>query len=136
MSSSLDLEAEEEHLNFADDNTGGGPDPEKEYRRRESSRIVSELLEELPPKYREVFLLCKIEELKVTEAAEKLGVPVGTVKARVYRARRMIEKSVNNRNVSQQARLRATRRLQFPSLRSNLPYRANAHGTNRNRICR
>jgi|ERR1700691_4888451 len=136
MSSSLDLEAEEEHLNFADDNTGGGPDPEKEYRRRESSRIVSELLEELPPKYREVFWLCKIEELKVTEAAEKLGVPVGTVKARVYRARRMIEKSVNNRNVSQQARLRSTRRLQFPSLRSNLPYRANAHGTNRNRICR
>lgn len=135
MSFSLDLEAEEEHLNFADDNTGGGLDPEEEYRRRESSRIVAELLEELPPKYREVVWLCKIEELKVTEAAGKLGVPVGTVKARVYRARRMIEKSVNNRSVSQQARLCATRRLQFRSPHFNSSCGANAHGTNRNQTC-
>jgi len=129
MSFSLDREGEEERLNFADDNAGGGLDPEKEYRRRESSRIVAELLEELPPKYREAVWLCKIEELKVTEAAEKLGVPVGTVKARVYRARRMIEKHVNDRSVCRQARLSAAR------LYSDSPCRANARGTNRNQIC-
>jgi len=129
---SLDLEAwREEHLHLVDDNAGSNVDPEKEYRRRESSRIVSQLLKELPPKYREVVWLCKIEELKVTDAAEKLGVPVGTVKARMYRARRMIEKYLNDKKVAQEARLCAARRLRFAHLRSNLPFRANAPGTNR-----
>jgi RNA polymerase sigma factor (sigma-70 family) len=95
---SLDLEArEDEPLHFADDFAAGRLDPEVEYQRGESSRIIAELLEELPPKYREVVWLCKIQELKITDAAEILGVPAGTIKARLHRARRMIEKYVNDR---------------------------------------
>jgi RNA polymerase sigma-70 factor (ECF subfamily) len=129
---SLDPEGRgEEHLHLVDDNEGSNLDPEKEYRRGESSRIVAQLLKDLPPKYREVVWLCKIEELKVTDAAEKLGVPVGTVKARMHRARRMIEKYLNDKKVAQEARLCASRRLQFAHLHSNLSSRANSPGTNR-----
>jgi RNA polymerase sigma-70 factor (ECF subfamily) len=93
---SVDLESfEDDHLHFADGFVGSSLDPEEEYFRGENSRIVAELLAELPPKYREVVWLCKIEEWKLTDVAEKLGVQVGTVKARMHRARRMIEKHVN-----------------------------------------
>jgi RNA polymerase sigma-70 factor (ECF subfamily) len=95
---SLDLEVwEDESLHFAGDFAANRLDPEVEYQRGETSRIIAELLEELPPKYREVVWLCKIQELKVTDAAEILGVPAGTIKARMHRARRMMEKYVNNR---------------------------------------
>jgi len=95
---SLDLEMwEDEPLHFADDFAVNHLDPEVEYQRGETSRIIAELLEKLPPKYREVIWLCKIQELKVTDAAEILGVPAGTIKARMHRARRMMEKYVNDR---------------------------------------
>ena len=70
-------------------------DPEKEYRQRERNDTIYEALEGLPPMYREVVLLLKIDELELAEAAKKLEVPVGTVKARMHRARRMIEKHIN-----------------------------------------
>lgn len=114
---SVDLEAyEEDHPHFADDFIGSGLDPEEEYRRRECSRLVAELLAELPPKYREVVWLCKIEEWKITDAAEKLGVPVGTIKARMHRARRMIEKYMTDRKGSEEARLPGAVRLEIARL--------------------
>ena len=70
-------------------------DPEKEYRQRERNNAIYEALDGLPPMYREVVLLLKIDELKLADAAKKLGVPLGTVKARMHRARRMIEKHIN-----------------------------------------
>jgi RNA polymerase sigma-70 factor (ECF subfamily) len=41
----------------------------------------------LPPLYREVFLLREVEGLSVRDTAEALGVPEGTVKVRLHRAR-------------------------------------------------
>jgi RNA polymerase sigma-70 factor, ECF subfamily len=82
-------------------------DPEKEYHLRERNDTIYEALEGLPPMYREVVLLLKIEELKLTEVAKKLGVPVGTVKARMHRARRMIKKHVNGTKSSNERSLHA-----------------------------
>ena len=83
----------------------------KNIAQKESSRIVAISLAHLPPKYREVVWLCKIQELNVTDTAENLGIQVGTVKARMHRARRMITRYMNDRMVSQAARLRSARRL-------------------------
>lgn len=41
----------------------------------------------LPEHYREVVLLCEIEECSYEEAAAALGLPVGTVRSRLSRAR-------------------------------------------------
>src|SRR5579863_510970 len=91
ISSSPRLEqCEEEQIDSAEQIADAGLNPEEEYRQKESSRIVADLLAQLPPKYREVIWLCKIQELNVTDAAEKMGIQVGTVKARMHRARRMI----------------------------------------------
>lgn len=48
---------------------------------------VSHALGELPPEQREVLLLVGVGEHSYREAAEELGVPVGTVMSRLARAR-------------------------------------------------
>lgn len=118
---SVDLEAYEyEHPHFADDFVERGLDPEEEYARQESSRVVRELIAGLPLKYREVVRLCKIEELKTSEAAGHLGVRVGTIKARMHRARRMIENHINESKPNQPQTFRADGLLDSPNhLRSS-----------------
>jgi RNA polymerase sigma-70 factor (ECF subfamily) len=44
----------------------------------------------LPENYREVVILCELEELSYEEAASALGCPVGTVRSRLHRARAML----------------------------------------------
>ena len=47
-------------------------------------------LEQLPVAYREVVLLCDVEEMKYKEIADVLGLPIGTVMSRLARARRRL----------------------------------------------
>ena len=47
-------------------------------------------LERLPVAYREVVLLCDVEEMKYREIAEVLAIPIGTVMSRVARARKLL----------------------------------------------
>jgi RNA polymerase sigma-70 factor (ECF subfamily) len=56
--------------------------------REDGERLAQEALAGLPPLYREVFLLREVEGLGVRDAAEALGVPEGTVKVRLHRARK------------------------------------------------
>ena len=44
----------------------------------------------LPPNYREVVVLCDLEEMDYSEVAEQLGCPLGTVRSRLYRARAIL----------------------------------------------
>lgn len=44
----------------------------------------------LPQHYREVLVLCELEELDYTQAAEALGCPIGTIRSRLNRARTML----------------------------------------------
>jgi RNA polymerase sigma-70 factor (ECF subfamily) len=49
---------------------------------------IQDALERLPVPYREVILLCEVEEMSYLEIAETLAIPVGTVMSRLSRARR------------------------------------------------
>ena len=50
-------------------------------------RDLARALEQLPPEYRETVLLIGLEQMSYQEAAEVLGVPVGTVMSRLARGR-------------------------------------------------
>jgi RNA polymerase sigma-70 factor (ECF subfamily) len=62
--------------------------------RAESDRLVAvdveEAIAKLPAELREVFLLCVVERLKYREAADAIGVPIGTVMSRLFRARGLL----------------------------------------------
>ena len=48
----------------------------------------------LPLHYREVVVLCNLQEMNYAEAAEVLGCPVGTVRSRLHRARELLVKKL------------------------------------------
>ena len=57
---------------------------------RSNTKILQDAIEELPMHFREVILLCEVEEMSYQEIAETLSVPIGTVMSRLSRARRML----------------------------------------------
>jgi RNA polymerase sigma-70 factor (ECF subfamily) len=48
-------------------------------------------LEQLPDDYRAVVLLADVEDFTMTEVADIMGCPVGTVKSRLFRARAILQ---------------------------------------------
>jgi RNA polymerase sigma factor (sigma-70 family) len=62
--------------------------------------VIRSELERLPDSYREAVTLCYLEGLTHQEAARKLGWPVGTVKVRLVRGRRMLRERLDRRGVS------------------------------------
>jgi RNA polymerase sigma-70 factor, ECF subfamily len=57
---------------------------------RSDQHLLQESLDELPLNFREILLLCEVEEMSYQEIAETLGVPIGTVMSRLSRARRAL----------------------------------------------
>jgi RNA polymerase sigma factor (sigma-70 family) len=66
--------------------------PEEEIMRRERSTSIEEAITSLPDKYRYVIIARHQEEKSYEEIAAELKVPVGTVKARIFRARELLKK--------------------------------------------
>ncbi len=71
-----------------------GPDPGDVALDRESERLAAEALERLAPRYREPFVLRHSQELSIREIGEALGLPEGTVKVRLHRARLLLAKAL------------------------------------------
>jgi|ERR1700722_12401096 len=61
--------------------------PESVLLRNENQQMVLDALAAVPVHYREIILLCEVEELSYREIAEVLSLPIGTVMSRLSRAR-------------------------------------------------
>ena len=86
MTVPLDLDQEEE-----------GPEPAIEtdtpetlLLARSSHELLQKAIDELPVHFREILLLCEVEEMSYQEISETLGVPIGTVMSRLSRARQAL----------------------------------------------
>ena len=58
--------------------------------RAETVELVRRAVLSLPAKYREVVVLCELQDLSYEEAAEILGCALGTVRSRLHRARALL----------------------------------------------
>jgi RNA polymerase sigma-70 factor (ECF subfamily) len=58
--------------------------------RRERDRSIRRAVLALPAKYRDALILFYFHEMDLTEAARSLGLPEGTVKARLHRGRELL----------------------------------------------
>jgi RNA polymerase sigma-70 factor (ECF subfamily) len=67
--------------------------PESLLLQLESTQTVMDALAILPAAYREMILLCEVEDLSYKETAQVLAVPVGTVMSRLSRARKMLRQA-------------------------------------------
>jgi RNA polymerase sigma-70 factor (ECF subfamily) len=68
--------------------------PEREVLERIGDERVLSALEELPVEFRQVELLADVEGFSYREIADILGIPIGTVMSRLYRARRRLQKTL------------------------------------------
>ena len=55
---------------------------------------LTQAIDQLPTKMREVFLLCDLDGNSYEETAELVGCPVGTVRSRLHRARHMLQETL------------------------------------------
>lgn len=57
---------------------------------RELSQSTQRAIDDLPPRFRRIVELVDVEELSYKAAADRLGVPIGTVMSRLHRGRRLL----------------------------------------------
>jgi RNA polymerase sigma-W factor len=69
----------------------GTGDPERELQTREMMAVLEEAVSALPEHYRIIVILRHQEQLSYEEISDNLGIPLGTVKARIHRARNLIK---------------------------------------------
>jgi RNA polymerase sigma-70 factor, ECF subfamily len=84
----LDLEGDDETLPPVRET------PESILLQRSDWQLVQQALEQLPVAYREVLLLCEVEEMSYQEISATLAIPIGTVMSRLSRARRALREGV------------------------------------------
>jgi RNA polymerase sigma-70 factor (ECF subfamily) len=73
-----------------------GPSPEQRFAQTELREILSDVIDELEPDFRVVFVLRDIEELSTDETAKTLGISVPAVKSRLLRARLKLRQKLNH----------------------------------------
>jgi len=72
-----------------------GTDPEGAvFERPELSEAIRRALDKLPEEFRSAVVLVDIEDQSYAEAARVLGVPVGTVRSRLFRGRRLLQEDL------------------------------------------
>lgn len=62
----------------------------------EKTKLIHQAIENLPEKYRTAIIMRHTEERSYEEIATMLDLPLGTIKARIFRAREMLKKSLKD----------------------------------------
>ncbi|MEX1010423.1 MAG: sigma-70 family RNA polymerase sigma factor [Balneolaceae bacterium] len=75
----------------------GGEEADRHVIKKERRRMVREAIAALPEKYRQVIELRHMEELSYDEISDQLDMPLGTVKAHIFRARELLYKSMKDK---------------------------------------
>lgn len=72
------------------------PDPEENYIRKQKIKLMRQVVEKLKPHYRHLVELRYFQELSYEEIAVELQLPLGTVKAQLFRAREFLYQILKN----------------------------------------
>lgn len=77
--------------------------PRDEFDSLETIGRVRQAVSTLPGTYREVVVLCDLQEMSYEEAASALGCPVGTVRSRLHRARAILIEKLRDGQTARRA---------------------------------
>lgn len=77
-------------------NTVGSDDLRKMIFDKSFGDEVTKALSDLPEEFREIIVMCDIEDLTYDEIAKTLDLPLGTVRSRIFRARNMLKSLLKN----------------------------------------
>jgi len=66
------------------------PDPEEDLIKKQKAKLLRQVVDQLKPRYKELVILRYFKEFSYEEIAEELQIPLGTVKAQLFRARELL----------------------------------------------
>ncbi|MBI2270416.1 MAG: sigma-70 family RNA polymerase sigma factor [Bacteroidetes bacterium] len=71
-------------------------DPEEKMQKKQKVKMLHDVVDKLKPRYRQLVELRYFEELSYEEIAVRLELPIGTVKAQLFRARELLLNIMKN----------------------------------------
>jgi RNA polymerase sigma factor (sigma-70 family) len=93
---SLDDDQSNESQNISNTVSSDHPDPEETFIKKQRALLMREMMETLKPKYRILIQLRFFDELSYDEIARELDLPLGTVKAQLFRAKDLLYQVMKN----------------------------------------
>jgi RNA polymerase sigma-70 factor (ECF subfamily) len=81
--------------------------PLEELSQRQRLKELRTAILQLPPRYREVVVMCELDGMGYAAAAEAIGCAVGTVRSRLHRARLLLSRKLQHANAASAAGERA-----------------------------
>lgn len=95
---SIDNKTNDESSDHAGNIKSSGLDPEEHFIRKQKVDLVRLLVDNLKPKYKEMIELFYFQEMSHEEISQRLNIPIGTIKAQLFRARDLLYNALKNRN--------------------------------------
>jgi RNA polymerase sigma factor (sigma-70 family) len=89
------IESDESDYSFELPDTD--PEPDESLIAAQRKKMLDDALNALPAKYRQVMLMRHVDEKEYSEIAKTLKLPLGTVKAHIFRARELLYKQLKKK---------------------------------------
>jgi RNA polymerase sigma factor (sigma-70 family) len=87
-----DMSGNEMPINIQSDSL----DPEEDMIRQQKAILLRDIVDKLKPRYKELVTLRYFEEYSYDEIAVAMNIPIGTVKAQLFRARELLNNIMKN----------------------------------------
>jgi RNA polymerase sigma-70 factor (ECF subfamily) len=100
---SLDCSIPQERAEAADSLRDPGPNPEQIFAQKQGARTLMRQLSQLSWDQRAVLLLCEIHEYTTEEAGAMLQMPPGTIRSRLFRARKQLASTLSSPSDTRQS---------------------------------
>jgi RNA polymerase sigma-70 factor, ECF subfamily len=84
----------ESFIDTIKDDTIDSTNLEKKYFDSQLGDEITEALESIPKEFRDVIILCDMENWTYEEIADYLHCPIGTIRSRIHRGRKMLEEKL------------------------------------------
>ncbi len=86
-----------ENFDYTVNIKASGLDPEESFIKKQKIDAIRLLVENLKPKYKEMIELFYFQEMSHEEISKQLNLPIGTIKAQLFRARDLLYNALKNR---------------------------------------
>ncbi len=87
---------DEEGIEMSHNIPGHGQDPEEKMIENQKIKMMRDVVEKLKPHYRQLVTLRYFDELSYEEISEEMNLPLGTVKAQLFRSREFLYNIIKN----------------------------------------
>jgi RNA polymerase sigma factor (sigma-70 family) len=94
---SIDKPIESDDNDYAFELPDTDLEPDQEMIAAQRKKMLDEAMNSLPPKYRQVILMRHVDEREYQEISKILKLPLGTVKAHIFRARELLYKRLKDK---------------------------------------